>query len=287
MSSATSSSNIDVNVVEGVSVSDDVNSSYAIRKQGVSFAEDDEIIECSDASNNNIHQSVESKNNDDVPPPIRKQRVGSDGTEAGAVAVDEIAPDVNRRFYLGLTRPSVIVRNRQERRRRREQRMQGEVNGEEGTTAVDDEENLGLARRISSVFTNQYTQNDTLVEATLVEESQEVYTAQQVGYCESRWKMFAFIMAFTLVVFAVLLSVFIADDVEEILKIPATDFPSVTPQTSFDTRPTFDIVQERGYLLCGLQNRTEDSFHVDLVSFTSRNSSSASTSYHSDALLLF
>ena len=73
--------------------------------------------------------------------------------------------------------------------------------------------------------------------------------------------MFAFIMAFTLVVFAVLLSVFIADDVEEILKIPATDFPSVTPQTSFDTRPTFDIVQERGYLLCGLQNRTEDSFH--------------------------
>ena len=190
--------------MEGVSVSDDVNSSYAIRKQGVSFAEDDEIIECSDASNNNIHQSVESKNNDDVPPPIRKQRVGPDGTEAGAVAVDEIAPDVNRRFYLGLTRPSVIVRNRQERRRRREQRMQGEVNGEEGTTAVDDEENLGLARRISSVFTNQL---------------RSYFSRRKSGgihgsagrYCESRWKMFAFIMAFTLVVFAVLLSVFIAD----------------------------------------------------------------------------
>ena len=65
--------------MEGVSsVSDDVNSSYAIRKQGVSFAED-EIIECSDA-NNNIHQYVASNNNDDVDPPIRKQRVGSDGT---------------------------------------------------------------------------------------------------------------------------------------------------------------------------------------------------------------
>ena len=270
--------------MEGVSsVSDDVNSSYAIRKQGVSFAEDDEIIECSDA-NNNIHQYVESNNNDDVDPPIRKQRVGSDGTEAGAIAVDEIAPDVNRRFYLGLTRPSVIVRNRQERMRRREQRMQGEgVNGEECATVGDEEENLGLARRISSVFINQ------LVEATLVEESQEVYTAQQVGYCESRWKMFAFIMAFMLVVFAVLLSVFIADDVEEILKIPATDFPSVAPSfaPSFDTSPTFDIVQERGYLLCGLYNRTEDSFHMDLVSFTSRYTFLCFNLLNSDDLLLF
>ena len=259
-------------------VSDDVNncnitatSEGPKQRQGVLFAEDDEIIiEYSDA-NNNI-ESVESNNND-VDPPIRKQRVGSDGTEVGAIPVNEIAPDVNRRFYLGLTRPSVILRNRQERRRRREQRMQGDggVNGEE-EGAVSDEENLGLVQRISSVFIDQFTQNDTMVEATLVEENQEVYSAQQVGYCESRWKMFATIMAFMLVVFAVLLSVFIADDVEELLEIPTTEFPSLMPSTapSFNTGPTFDIVQERGYLICGLVNRTEDSFHVDLVSFTFR-----------------
>ena len=70
--------------------------------------------------------------NTNLPHQLTKQRHLPDGAEVGAVQVNEQAPQVNRRFYLGLNRPSVRARNarlRQERRMRRQTTGEEEDNG--------------------------------------------------------------------------------------------------------------------------------------------------------------
>ncbi|KAL9179839.1 hypothetical protein ACHAXT_007809 [Thalassiosira profunda] len=69
----------------------------------------------------------------------RKQRRSDDGTEVGAIQVDEQAPQVNRRFYLGLDRASARMRNarRRQERRRRIREQEGLASGTQGGSTGD------------------------------------------------------------------------------------------------------------------------------------------------------
>ena len=114
----------------------------------------------------------------------------------------------------------------------------------------------------------------TLVESTIHEEDQEVYEAERMGYCESRWKMFAFIMGVLLVLLAVLMSIFIEKSVfkNDGMAVP-TLVPSLQPSSSpsYDTRATLDIVRERGFIRCGISGAAMKvgtrSFTLGLVSY--------------------
>ena len=137
-----------------------------------------------------------------------------------------------------------------------------------------------VIRGIANSLFPQIYGSDVLVEATLVESNAsvvvgEVVEAERVGYCARRWKSIAIFLVSLLVLFAILLSVSLALGVfttadEELI----TDVPSMQPSSSptWDTRPTFDIVRERGYVLCGISNFSNSLSQgsiVDLVSFMS------------------
>ena len=246
----------------------------------------EEEIDHSENNNNNNHDDDDNGNQSSP----RKERLSASGNhEAGAVQVNEQAPQVNRRFFLGLNRPSARARNAERRRRRR--------------AALEDDDNLDAQqvtqtqrrtsvrasrRRGSSVASVTERMSNALarlgsmpmVEATLVESTVheedhgEVYEAERVGYCESRWKMFAVIMGILLVLLAVLLSVFIEKSVfkNDGMAIP-TFVPSFQPSSSpsHDTGSTLDIVRERGYIRCGISEAAMKagtrSFTLGLVSY--------------------
>lgn len=114
---------------------------------------------------------------------------------------------------------------------------------------------------LASLFPQMYG-SDVLVEATLVESNAsvvvgEVVEAERVGYCARRWKSIGICLVSLLVLFAILLSVSLALGVFTTADDGLiTDVPSMQPSSSptWDTRPTFDIVRERGYVLCGISN---------------------------------
>ena len=137
-----------------------------------------------------------------------------------------------------------------------------------------------VLRGIANSLFPQIYGSDVLVEATLVESNAsvvvgEVVEAERVGYCARRWKSIGIFLVSLLVLFAILLSVSLALGVfttadEKLI----TDVPSMQPSSSptWDTRPTFDIVRERGYVLCGISNFSNSLSQgsiVDLVSFMS------------------
>ncbi|KAL7547496.1 hypothetical protein ACHAWF_018338 [Thalassiosira exigua] len=78
-----------------------------------------------------ISASTAAEGRAGAPDTPRTQRLSSDGTEVGAVQVDEQVPDINRRFFLGLDRPSVRARQRRERARRRREREERERRDQE------------------------------------------------------------------------------------------------------------------------------------------------------------
>ena len=242
----------------------------------------EEEMDHSENNNNNIHNDNQSS--------PRKERLSASGNhEAGAVQVNEQAPQVNRRFFLGLNRPSARARNA-ERRRRRRAALEGDDNldAQQVTQTQRRTSVRASRRRGSSVASVTERMSNALarlgsmpmVEATLVESTAheedhgEVYEAERVGYCESRWKMFAFIMGILLVLLAVLLSVFIEKSVLKNDGMAVSTFvPSFQPSSSpsHDTGAMFDIVRERGYIRCGISEAAKKagtrSFTLGLVSY--------------------
>ena len=230
--------------------------------------------------------------------PTRKVSISPapDGNEIGAVPVAEIAPQVNRRFYMGLDRASVVrarnLRRRQERARRR---GQGAAAGGDGNTEAQMPHNGGESETrgtqsggvatdgnhpsgssntpltisgVSNLLARVSARN--FVEATLVEENEGVvyggvvYEAEQVGFFERKWKLIAFGMCFLLVLMATLLSVLLIEDEERTGEEQPTMVPSSAP--TFTPGPTLQIVQKRGRVRCGLLNNTKTKFELNLVS---------------------
>ena len=221
-----------------------------------------------------------------IRPSTNNAAMGEGGGEntVGAIQINERAPQINRRFFMGLDRPSVRQRRTEDRAARRAAAAarrgsttspvedQNNSNNNNGGLAAETVEVSGnttllssssnrmndsvvssanqssfIPRRISSTF-NRLSRHDStmLIEATLVEDS-EIYEATTVGYCQRYWK---FIFAITVVILTT--STLVGTLVIEppFTKAPKTSSPTFSP--TFDPRPTLDIVQERGYLLCGV-----------------------------------
>ena len=118
-----------------------------------------------------------------------------------------------------------------------------------------------LAGRIAnSLFPRIYHDSETLVEATLVVEDDlvmgEIVEARRVGFCARNWKAIGVALVCILIIFAVLLSVSLATHNRR--HPDMTYEPSAQPSAppSFDQRPTFDIIRERGNVRCGVSNGT-------------------------------
>lgn len=96
-----------------------------------------------------------------------------------------------------------------------------------------------------------------VVGAALVEEG-EVVMAERVGFLQRWWKVLGGVMCVSLVILATCLSVFLgaaaaAAAIGDGYDMRPTDALSAMPSSSpsFDTRPTLEIVQERGHVRCG------------------------------------
>jgi len=115
-----------------------------------------------------------------------------------------------------------------------------------------------VGRIANSLFPRIYHDSETLVEATLVESTVmgEIVEARRVGFCARNWKGIGVVLVCILIVFAVLLSVSLATHNRRHpdMTYEPSEQPSAPP--SFDQRPTFDIVRERGHVLCGVSNGT-------------------------------
>ena len=211
---------------------------------------------------NNNNTDEQDINNETISTTIstKKQRFSASGTkiEVGATDVDGQAPQLNRRFFLGLDRPSRRRLREENRRRRRQER---ENAGSDNVNVRDNDQQETEARRssmrrtsivqsVAAIFT-PYT--GSLVEATLVEDNEEVYEAERVSYCQLRWKRFVLILGLGLVLLAVLLTVIMIKDKQEndaMSDSAPSMFPSSIP--SYDQAPTLVQVIERGYLQCGV-----------------------------------
>jgi len=202
-----------------------------------------------------------------------KQRRSTDGAEIGAVQVDEQAPRINRRFYLGLDRASVRARNAL-LRQARSMRMHGAADAGDSVEAqitqvgrdTSDVQRSSLRGRLSILMANVTVENpEGLVSATLVEEEDEgeVFEAKPVGFFERKQNMvLSHVFLFgSVLLLAVLLSVFVAHQPEGVLTIKPSMQPSMQPSSSpsFTQGPTLEIVQTRGHVLCGLSTATIES----------------------------
>jgi len=232
-----------------ISVSTQTDTAIAIVDDDTNTDGDDNI--------NNINTNDEDINNETIS--TKKQRFSASGTkiEVGVTDVDGQAPQLNRRFFLGLDRPS-RRRLREERRNRRRQERENDGSGD---VAVGDNQQetevrrssmrrTSLVQSVAAIFT-PYT--GSLVEATLVEDNGEVYEAQPISYWQQRWKRFVLILSLGLVLLAVLLTVIMIKNTKEdnALSVSAPSmYPSSPP--SYDTAPTLKQVIERGYLQCGV-----------------------------------
>lgn len=224
----------------------------------------------------------------------RKQKKTSGGIdiEIGAVQVNEQAPQLHRRFYLGLDRASARLRQARRRRERAARRR-----GQEGAAANGDntvsrnngdgnphqlrrnssggEHNTSSRRtsmreRVSGLIAHVSAPN-VMVNATLVES--EIVQARPVRFCERKWKVWALLLIFFVVMLAILLSIMLIDiaredDVEVILP----DAPSIQPSAQPSLQPsqfrhTLEIVQERSILRCGLwiESIEHGGYQLDLV----------------------
>jgi len=194
----------------------------------------------------------------------KKQRFSASGTkiEVGATDVDGQAPQLNRRFFLGLDRPSRRRLREENRRRRRQER---ENTGSDGGDVGDNDQQepevrrssmrrTSLVQSVAAIFT-PYT--GSLVEATLVEDNEEVYEAQPISYCQLRWKRFVLILGLGLVLLAVILAAIMIDNEKQkdaLKDAMSESAPSMYPSSapSYDKAPTLEQVIERGYLQCGV-----------------------------------
>lgn len=238
--------------------------------------------------------------------PMRKIRptssndnaMGGENDTVGAIQINERAPQINRRFFMGLDRPGARQRRTEDRAARRAAARRGSGS----TTPAEDQNNSNtggqaaetlevsrntllttssnrheemndsvesavqssfITRRISFSFNRRVTRQDStmLIEATLVEDS-EIYEAKTMGFCQRYW-MFIFAITVVILTTSTLVGLFIEPP---FTKAPKTSPPTLSP--TFDPRPTLDIVQERGYLLCGVNLITQFQF-INIVSYNS------------------
>lgn len=230
--------------------------------------------------------------------PMRKIRpTPSSNDNVGAIQINERAPQINRRFFMGLDRPGARQRRTEDRAARRAAAAR-----RDSTTPVEDQNNSNtggqaaetlemsrntllstssnrhemndsvelavqssfIPRRISFSFNRRVTRQDStmLIEATLVEDS-EIYEAKTMGFCQRYWK---FIFAITVIILTTSTLVGIFFISPPFTKAPKTSSPTLSP--TFDPRPTLDIVQERGYLLCGV-NLIKHFQFINIVSYNS------------------
>lgn len=231
---------------------------------------------------NETDETAPTNNND-----VIKERRAPDGTDIGVEQVDEQAPQLNRRFYLGLDRASVRERRdraRQERAQRRRGRQTADSDDAESQTrqrrasGADPRMMTRMMSRIVHRASVTSSAPEVTIEATLVEDS-EVVVAEQMSSFEQNWKKISIIMCFLLTLMAVLpVAVFLGDDIIDGLTsavstatavptkaIPPsfptalpTSFPSLQPSSppSFSNSPTLEMVQGRGEVRCGLLNST-------------------------------
>ena len=235
----------------------------------VSTQTDIAIVIANDETNTDDDGNVNDNNTDEVninneTINTTKQRFSASGIkiEVGATDVDGQAPQLNRRFFLGLDRPS-RRRLREERRNRRRQEREnvssgnidiGNVTQQEPEVRRSSVRRTSLVQSVAAIFT-PYT--GSLVEATLVEDNGEVYEAQPISYWQQRWKRFVLILGLGLVLLAVLLSVFMIKDKQQNKAFDdamSENAPSMYPSSapSYDKAPTLEQVIERGYLQCGV-----------------------------------
>lgn len=226
----------------------------------------------------------------------RKERPTStsahtDESEIGAQQVDEPAPQLNRRFFRGLARRNTLQRSRE--RERRARRRQGLENSATITLPTQEELMTASVRPMqgsvfssissSGVHQDVHDSGNTrdsfvrrfskiLLSATLVEEEppMKVAVAEPMSFLQRRWKILVAGGCLLLIIITVLLSVFLTAMMRDNSTNMPTTVPSSAPSSSpsFDPRPTLAIVQERGYVRCGLfQKKTEArNFRRDLVS---------------------
>ena len=164
-----------------------------------------------------IEEGPNDNDNGDLP---KKHRVDTGATtQVGAVKIDEPAPQLNRRFYRGLDRLSVRIRNARRREVRRQQIQEAESDNTnvDGDGDVDgpQEQNVPQAvrrssaiesinARVSAVFALSTGPGPPLIEATLVED--ECIEAERLSYFALNWKSFALCFGFVLVILAVSLA---------------------------------------------------------------------------------
>lgn len=197
-----------------------------------------------------------------------KSRTNVPSDAVGAVAVDEAAPHINRRFYRGHNRASERLRRARARSARRRGRG-GEETGPRGPAADPGEgaetavgagaEDPGppprdrrSGDRRRSAFGRMFSRRlfgeaeAPMVSATLVEEG-EVVEAERLGFFERRGKSFAFVLAAVFLlalVLAIVMAIFFTRRVDDnsITRYPSisptetTKYPSISP--TMTSRPS-------------------------------------------------
>lgn len=206
-----------------------------------------------------------------------KQRTSTADDTIGATQVDERAPNINLRFFRGLTARTASQRTRNRDRRARLRARQREQQGDsnEMLASVRPMSNIMLeeqatsqaaSRRfgnslVSSLSVSRYFNNSSgskdnvLINATLVEEEELEYAvAEEMSW----WQEHARVLLPCLCVLLIALAGSVTAAVVVVQKRADTpsempsNMPSLAP--SQDLRDTIVNVQERGILRCGLAN---------------------------------
>ena len=206
-----------------------------------------------------------NNNNDDS----TKQRQTSSGTAIGATQVNERAANLYTRQYRGRNRVSQRIRARQERAARREaaaamaaannndEEVGTNNNNTQSPAAPENEEDrrASMTQMVSGYFgrasvrtvSQRRASVDTVVTATLVEDA-EIVMATEMGFCERNWKRIVAVMVVVLAVLALLLGLFVNRYESAILNVEQQVEPTASP--TFDSTPTLQTVQERGFIRC-------------------------------------
>ena len=234
---------------------------------------------------------------------LYKQRTSNADSTVGVTHVDERAPNINLRFFRGLARAnrrlSQRSRNRVRRARWREAQHHQDGESNESRAVSPSEEMVASVRPMSNIMLEQQvernqttsrrlgnsvfsslsqsrffthsngTGGEVLINATLVEEQELEYAvAEELSWWQKHAKVIVPLLSFAVIalVGGVTGGVIF---MEQKMDFTPSEVPSQAPSAapSMDPRQTLQIVQERGYLLCGLSeaNTPETIFRQELV----------------------